>query len=79
MVYLDRLFVHERVNVELDGAKWHRGDAQRERDIRRDAALASHGFLVVRYSHHQLMSDPDGVRRELSAILARRRCQLRAG
>ena len=76
--YLDRFFDTERVDVELDGAAWHRGDAQRERDIARDAALAARGLLVVRLSHRRLTSDPEAVRRELLAVLEVRRRQLGA-
>jgi hypothetical protein len=73
IVYLDRLFREERVNVELDGAKWHRSAADRERDLRRDSRLMARGLLVVRVTHARLMAEPDDVRRELRAILSRRR------
>lgn len=72
-MYLDRYFPVERVAVELDGAAWHGEAAQRERDLRRDAALAAIGILVVRFSHRRLMSDPRAVVEELCAILASRR------
>jgi very-short-patch-repair endonuclease len=77
-VYLDIAYEVEKVNVELDGAKYHFGPANRERDMRRDAALAKLGWLTVRFSHDRLVSDPSGVRRELIAILAARRQQLAA-
>jgi hypothetical protein len=73
IVYLDRLFREERVNVELDGAKWHRSAADRERDLRRDSRLMARGLLVVRVTHARFMAEPDDVRRELRAILSRRR------
>lgn len=75
-VYLDRYFEEERLAVELDGAAFHGSPGQRERDIRRDAALAALGIQVVRFSHQRLFADPDGVRRELLEILAARRRQL---
>jgi hypothetical protein len=73
IVYLDRLFREERVNVELDGAKWHRSAADRERDLRRDSRLMARGLLVVRFTHARLMAEPDDVRRDLRGILSRRR------
>jgi Protein of unknown function (DUF559) len=73
IVYLDRLFREEQVNVELDGAKWHRSAADRERDLRRDSRLMARGLLVVRFTHARLMAEPDDVRRELRGILSRRR------
>ena len=75
-VYLDRYFDQERLAVEMDGAAFHGSPGQRERDIRRDAALAALGIQVIRFSHQRLFADPDGVRRELLEILAARRRQL---
>jgi len=72
-IYLDRYFEEERLAVEMDGAAFHGSPGQRERDIRRDAALAAKGIQVVRFSHQRLYADPEGVRRELLAILAARR------
>jgi very-short-patch-repair endonuclease len=63
--------------VELDGAAWHGSAAQRERDVRRDAALAASGWLVVRFTQARLHRDPEGCRRDLLDILASRRRQLR--
>lgn len=74
-VYLDRLFDAEMLNVELDGAAYHGKPGQRERDIRRDAALAALGYLTVRFSHLRLHADPEGCIQELLAILAARRAQ----
>lgn len=75
-IYLDRLFEDVLVNAELDGAAYHGSSGQRERDIRRDAALAALGYLVVRFSHLRLHADPAGVIAELVTIIATRRRQL---
>jgi very-short-patch-repair endonuclease len=75
-IYLDVAYEAERVNVELDGAKYHFGPVHRERDMRRDAALARLGWLTVRFSHNRLVADADQIRRELLAILVQRRRQL---
>ncbi|MDQ1745923.1 MAG: hypothetical protein QOD07_186 [Frankiaceae bacterium] len=72
-VFLDRYFPDERVDVELDGAAWHGQSGQRERDLRRDAALLARGILVVRYSHRRFVAEPELVVRELGDILAHRR------
>ena len=68
---LDLAFDAERVAVELDGAT-HAGPDGRERDTRRDAALAAAGWLTVRFTHRRLTTDADGCRRELLAVLATR-------
>ncbi|MBQ1023314.1 endonuclease domain-containing protein [Micromonospora sp. C95] len=72
-MYLDLFAEQERVNIEVDGAASHGDPRQREIDLRRDALLATVGILVVRFSHRRLVREPDEVRRETLAILARRR------
>ncbi len=69
-VYLDVFHEPTGTNFELDGAKWHAGAEERERDLRRDAALATRGIRVVRFTHDRLLGSPDEVRREVLAILA---------
>jgi len=76
--YLDVAYEDERVDVELDGSRYHFGFHQRERDMRRDAALAALGWLVLRFSHRRLHEEPNVVRREILATLAVRRKQLRS-
>jgi very-short-patch-repair endonuclease len=65
-VYLDVFDPTTRTNFELDGARYH---VDRERDLRRDAALATKGITVVRYTHDRLTGSPEDVRAEVSAIL----------
>jgi very-short-patch-repair endonuclease len=72
----DRAHLRERVGVELDGAAWHGSRSQRERDVRRDAALAATGWLVVRFTHARLHAESLSCTSELRAILAARRRQL---
>jgi len=67
---LDVYAEQERVAFELDGHAFHGDPVQRERDLRRDAALAAHGIQVVRFTYARLMSEPEAVRREVLAILA---------
>jgi very-short-patch-repair endonuclease len=77
--YLDLAYEVEKVNIELDGAKYHFAPIHRERDMRRDAALAKLGWLTLRFSHERLVNDTDQLRRELLAILVQRRRQLGIG
>lgn len=57
--------------IELDGDAFHADPAQRLRDTRRDAVLASVGILTVRLGYRDLTTRPewcrDVVRRALSA------------
>jgi very-short-patch-repair endonuclease len=71
--YLDVYCREVRVNFELDGAKYHTSAADRERDARRDAALAAMGIMVVRFTHDQLVNHPEQVRAQVLAIIAARR------
>ena len=60
----------------MDGAAFHVAAGQRERDMRRDAALGALGWLVLRFSSVLLREDPDRVRRELVRVPDTRRRQL---
>jgi hypothetical protein len=70
VVYLDVVHEPTMTNFELDGAKWHGSPEARERDLRRDAALAGRGYRVVRLTHERLVRHPGGVRAQILAILA---------
>ena len=73
IVYLDAFDPATGVDFELDGAKHHTSAKDRERDLRRDAALQARGLLVVRLTHEWMLSDPLGVRQHALAIMAARR------
>jgi very-short-patch-repair endonuclease len=72
-VRLDAAVPELKVAVELDGAAFHGSAAARERDTRRDAALAARGWVVLRFSYRRLMSDPEGCRREILEVCRARR------
>lgn len=72
-IYLDLYDEETRTNFELDGAEHHAGPADRERDLRRDAALAAMGIAVVRFTHERLVRDPAEVCAQAVAIIAARR------
>lgn len=74
---LDLAYEQERVAVEMDGSRYHSSKEQRERDMRRDAALASIGWLTLRYSHQRLHSDVAGCRHDTLATLAARSIEIR--
>ena len=74
-VYLDRYYGQEMVAAELDGAAYHGAPGQRERDLIRDADVATRGILTVRFSHQRLHREPERCRGQLREILAVRRRQ----
>ena len=71
-VYLDLFHRPTATNFELDGAKWHDRVSQRERDVARDATLATLGIHAIRFTHDRLTLEPEAVRRQVIAILASR-------
>ena len=69
---VDAAYPAARVAVELDGAAFHGSREARERDLRRDSALAAAGWIVLRFSYARLVSDPEGCRREIAAAVRAR-------
>jgi hypothetical protein len=69
---LDAAWLEARVAEELDGAAFHGSPEARERDLRRDSALATVGWVVLRFSYQRLVGDPAGCRREIEAVVRRR-------
>jgi very-short-patch-repair endonuclease len=71
-IYLNVFARQAEVNFELDGSKWHASPEDRERDARRDSALATMNIMVVRFTHDRMVRAPDEVRAEVKAIVSRR-------
>lgn len=74
-VELDAAYPEARVAIELDGAAFHGSRSAREKDLRRDSALATLGWVVLRFSYARLVSDPEGCRREIEAVVRLRLAQ----
>lgn len=71
-VRLDAAWPEVKLAVELDGAAFHGSQEARERDLRRDAALAALGWVVLRFSYRRLMREPEACRAEILAAYRRR-------
>ena len=72
-VRLDAAWPEVKLAVELDGAAFHGSQEARERDLRRDAALAALGWVVLRFSYRRLTREPAACRAEILAAYRRRR------
>lgn len=72
VAFLDASWPELLLAVELDGAAFHGSRDARERDLRRDAALAALGWLVLRFSYARLTREPAACRREIEAAYRRR-------
>lgn len=71
-VRLDLYDPATRTAIELDGAQWHAGEDQRQRDIARDAALAGAGIQTIRFSYRDIVERPEWVRGVVRHALAAR-------
>jgi very-short-patch-repair endonuclease len=69
---VDFVFVDQRVAVETDSWRWHRGRAAFERDRARDAVLAAAGWRTLRFTDRQIESAAPSVVRALTAALRER-------
>jgi hypothetical protein len=70
---LDMAYEDEKVNVELDGRRYHAAPEQWERDIARDMAVATVGWQTLRFSHRRLREEVNECRRDVLAVRAQRR------
>jgi very-short-patch-repair endonuclease len=66
--YLDAACEESRLAVELDGAAWHGSRRQRERDIERDALLATVGWQTLRFGYRRMTTAPEACRRQIIAV-----------
>jgi hypothetical protein len=70
---LDALFPAEKVIVELDSWRFHKGKIAFETDRERDAETLARGFVTVRVTEERLDERPQQEAGRLHAILAARR------
>jgi very-short-patch-repair endonuclease len=75
---VDALYADEKVILELDGWKVHRGRESFESDRDRDATLLAAGFVVIRTTWRRLEEQPEREAQRLKKILADRRRALAA-
>ncbi|MGZ4178754.1 MAG: endonuclease domain-containing protein, partial [Solirubrobacteraceae bacterium] len=66
---MDVVWRGHRLIVEVDSWGFHRDKRSFENDRRRGNLLVRHHWRVVRFTHDQVMLDPEGVAEELSELL----------
>lgn len=64
--------VGDRLVIETDGYDWHGGRAEFERDRERDRELVRRGYVVIRASYHQVMTNLDAVVNAALDVIRRR-------
>lgn len=67
-VHLDAAWPELKIAVEFDGAAFHGSLGARERDLRRDAALAALGWVVLRFGFRDVTERPDVCRAQIVAV-----------
>ena len=67
---VDFLWPRQKLVVETDGYRFHRGRAAFERDRNRDMRLKTLGFEVMRLSYKQIVEDEKNVALALRVALA---------
>jgi very-short-patch-repair endonuclease len=65
---VDFLWPEFRLIVETDGLRYHRTPSQQAKDRIRDQALVATGFIVLRFTHAQVVYDPNHVVETLRAV-----------
>jgi very-short-patch-repair endonuclease/predicted transcriptional regulator of viral defense system len=70
---LDAAYDEVKLAVEMDGAAWHASRQQRERDIRRDALLATIGWQTLRFGFNRMTTAAEACRRDIRAAYEARR------
>jgi very-short-patch-repair endonuclease len=67
---VDFLWRDQRLIVETDGYRFHRGRSAFEADRARDIELKLRGYEVVRFTHRQVVDEAAGVAHTLRVLLA---------
>jgi very-short-patch-repair endonuclease len=67
-VRLDAAWPELEIAVEFDGAAFHGRLGDRERDLRRDAALAALGWVVIRFGYPDVTERPGVCRARIVAV-----------
>ena len=67
---VDFLWRKQKRVVEVDGYAFHSMREAFERDRRKDVDLELAGFPVTRFTHHQVMREPDATLRRTALLLA---------
>ena len=67
---VDAYWPAHRLIVEVDGYKYHRTRRRFESDRRKDAALTTAGYRVIRITATRLRDAPHAVSAQLGALLS---------
>jgi len=69
--FLDLAYPELMIGIEYDGERWHSGRVARQRDLRRDHALAALGWLVLHVTSSEIRDGVPTVVRAVRAAITR--------
>jgi hypothetical protein len=72
-LHVDAAWPEVKLAVEFDGAAYHSGRDDWQRDLRRDAALAALGWIVLRFSYVDVTERPAFCGAQVAAAYRQRR------
>lgn len=67
---IDIAFPESRLAIEIDGFRYHSTDARFQRDRTKQNVLMGAGWRVLRFTWQDIVERPDGVLRQVAALLA---------
>jgi hypothetical protein len=67
-LHVDAAWPEVRLAVGFDGAAFHAGPEDWQRDLRRDAALAAAGWVVLRFSYADITQRPAFCAAQVAAV-----------
>ena len=76
-LHVDLAWPEVKLAVEFDGAAYHAGRKDWQRDLRRDAALAALGWLVLRFSYADISERPTTCAAQVAATYRARHHEVR--
>jgi hypothetical protein len=78
-LHVDAAWPEVKLAVEFDGAAFHSGKDDWQRDLRRDAALAAAGWVVLRFSWTDVTERPRFCAAQVAAAYRQRRIDVPQG
>lgn len=69
----DVAFPPFQVAIEWDSRRWHAALDRMESDRRRDRSCAAHGWILLRFTWHEVTQRPDDVVESILSVIERRR------
>lgn len=67
---LDFAYPKLRLDIEVDGEKWHEDPKSKQRDMERDQDLTKNGWTVIRYKEDDIKNNIEMIKKEILEIIS---------